>query len=42
VNDLFINMAVTKDLSPCFRFVLITVTVRITKQHLVNISFLKN
>ena len=34
-------MAVSTDLSPCSRFVLITFTVRVTKQHPVNLSFLK-
>ena len=34
-------MAVTTDLSPCSRSVIITFTVRVTKQHPVNISFLK-
>ena len=34
-------MAVTTDLSPCSRSVLVTYTVCVTKQHLVNISFLK-
>ena len=34
-------MAVTTDLNPCSRSGLITFTVRITKRHPVNISFLK-
>jgi len=34
-------MAVTMDLGPCSRYVIITVTVRVTKQHTVIISFLK-
>jgi len=34
-------MAVIKDLIPCYRSVLITLKVRVTEQHLVNISFLK-
>ena len=34
-------MAVTKDSSPCSRSVLIGFTVRVTKQHPVNISILK-
>ena len=34
-------MAVTTDSSPCSRSVDITFTVRVTKQHPVNISFLK-
>ena len=34
-------MAVIKDLIPCYRSVLITLKVRVTETHLVNISFLK-
>jgi len=35
------NMAVKAYLSPCSRSLFITFTVRVTKQHHVNISFLK-
>jgi len=35
-------MTVANDSSPCSRSVLITFTVRVTKQHPVNISFLKD
>ena len=34
-------MAVTTDLSPCSRSVLIAFTFRVTKRHPVNVSFLK-
>jgi len=34
-------MAVNRDMSLCFRSVLITFTFHVTKQHPVNISFLK-
>ena len=40
-NRVLFNMVVTTELSPCSRSVPITFTVRVTKQHPVNISFLK-